>query len=217
MTGTCTITLLGEALQLLPQKAMFWPKRKTLFIADTHFGKITHFRKAGIALPDTAAFENFRRLRYLLNTTKPAQVYFLGDLFHSELNTEWFGFKELLNQFPHIQFHLIEGNHDILDESSYAKANFTVHNTPVLLGNFLLSHEPLEKDIPEGVVNFCGHLHPGVRLVGSARQTMRLPCFYLSKRQLIFPAFGEFTGLYLVKPKKEDAIYVCSGAEVLRF
>ncbi len=217
MTGICTLILHGEKLQLLPQKAIFWPAQKTLFIADTHFGKITHFRKAGIALPDTAAFENFRKLRQLLETTLPEKVYFLGDLFHSELNIEWFGFKELLSQFPQIQFHLVEGNHDILDESSYAKANFKVHTTPILVGGFLLSHEPIEKDIPEGIINFCGHLHPGVRLVGSARQTMRLPCFYLSTNQLIFPAFGAFTGLYLLKPKKEDKIFVCSGAEVLSF
>jgi hypothetical protein len=41
------IVLAGETLRLLPDKALYWPRQQTLFIADAHFGKVAAFR-AGI-------------------------------------------------------------------------------------------------------------------------------------------------------------------------
>ena len=42
------IEISGETMHLLWQKAIWLPHRKTLLAADLHFGKINHFRKAGI-------------------------------------------------------------------------------------------------------------------------------------------------------------------------
>jgi DNA ligase-associated metallophosphoesterase len=215
MTQKLEVEIGGEVLWLLPEKAIYWPAQKSLLIADTHFGKITHFRKAGIALPDTAAFENLRNFKRLIEIYRPNAVYFLGDLFHSELNTEWFGLREVLTQFLHITLHLVEGNHDILDENSYTRLGFTMHMEPLVLGPFVFSHEPMESEIPDGRINVCGHIHPGVRLRGSARQTMRLPCFFLKPNQLIMPAFGAFTGLYTLKPTKKEQVFVCVNNSVM--
>ncbi len=213
MRGALEVSRQGERLMLLPEKALFWPGKKALLIADTHFGKITHFRKAGIAVPGTAAFENLRRFRGLLESYMPEKVYFLGDLFHSELNTEWFGLKSILNAFPRTAFYLIQGNHDILHPHSYENLNFILHTEPLKEGPLLFSHEPLP-DTPSGELNVCGHIHPGVRLFGAAKQSMRLPCFFFKQNQLIMPAFGEFTGLYLMKPVPGEEVYVCTGQEV---
>lgn len=198
---------------LLPEKCMYWPTQKALLIADTHLGKITHFRKSGIAVPDRAAYRNLQRLETLLKSYKPDKVYFLGDLFHSELNTEWLAFKDLLRTYPHIHFILIQGNHDILHEVSYANLKFEVHTEPLKVGPFILSHEPLENC--EGY-NLCGHIHPGVRMMGAARQSMRLPCFYFGEKGGILPAFGEFTGLYILHPKKQNQVFIIAGSKVLK-
>jgi uncharacterized FlgJ-related protein len=40
------------SVELLPEKAAFIPESATLLIADPHFGKATHFRKAGIPIPE---------------------------------------------------------------------------------------------------------------------------------------------------------------------
>jgi DNA ligase-associated metallophosphoesterase len=207
--------LQGEELQLLPQKAIYWPARKILFIADTHFGKIAHFRKAGLSVPHAAALENLLRFENLLNKNPAKRVFFLGDLFHSDLNTEWLNFKASIRKLKHIQFELITGNHDVLHPHSYQNLNFKVHAQTYQIGPFYLSHEPL-KEVPTGVYNLCGHIHPGVRLLGQGRQSMRLPCFYFGAQQGILPAFGEFTGIYQLKPKKEDTVFVVSGQEVLQ-
>lgn len=206
-------TIEGIELWLLAQKAIYWPDKRRLLIADTHFGKISHFRKNGIRVPEEAAKENLSRLERLLYETRAIEVYFLGDLFHSELNREWLGFKQVIALFPNTEFHLIGGNHDILDELSYYRARLVYHPETLKLGPFLLSHEPLEEEY-EGY-NLCGHIHPGVRLRGTGRQSLRLACFHFGPNQGILPAFGEFTGTHRVEPKKSDRVFVIAEDRVI--
>jgi metallophosphoesterase superfamily enzyme len=44
---------------------------------------------------------------------------------------------------------------------------------------------------------------------------MKVPCFYQSPQQLILPAFGAFTGLHILSPKKGDQVFVTTGKEVV--
>ena len=205
-----THELQGQLLNLLPEKAIYWPSEKALLIADSHLGKIRHFRKSGIAVPEEASYENMLNLETLIHNYRPEQVIFLGDLFHSEMNFEWLQFKSFLKKFNQLNFLLIQGNHDILHDVSYK--SFEIHKTPLKYGPFLLSHEPEET---QDSYNLCGHIHPGVRLKGPGRQSMRLPCFFFGARQGILPAFGVFTGLHSLKPGSKDTVFVIAGDRVL--
>ena len=201
---------LNQQLALLPEKAIYWENQKTLLIADPHFGKITHFRKAGIPIPDQAAHKNLIILVGLIKAHKPEKVIFLGDLFHSEMNTEWMMFKELLNEFYEIEFILIQGNHDILHERSYQNSSLKV--LPEFnLSPYNFTHEPQEH---HALYNLSGHLHPGVRMQGKGRQSMRFPCFYFGSKHGILPAFGEFTGLHIISVKKDDTVFIITPTEV---
>lgn len=205
--------LQDEELLLLPQKAIFWKRKKALLLADTHFGKVTHFRKSGIAIPGRAAYRNMIIMEYLIKEFEPLEVIFLGDLFHSEMNTEWLIFKEVLKNYPQTCFRLVQGNHDILHELSYTGNRFELHTEALEMGPFRFTHEPQECS---GLYNLAGHIHPGVRLIGTGRQSMRLPCFWFGKNAGILPAFGQFTGLHLLKPTADDRVFVISGEEVMQ-
>ncbi|MES2764996.1 MAG: DEAD/DEAH box helicase, partial [Bacteroidota bacterium] len=61
-------TLFNEELHLLPQKAIYWPREKALLIADAHFGKVGHFRKAGVPIPNQITHNDFEILTELLKT-----------------------------------------------------------------------------------------------------------------------------------------------------
>ncbi len=202
--------LLGEQLHLLSEKAIYWPSEKTILIADSHLGKIQHFRKSGIAVPGRADLENILRLEALILKYKPEQVIFLGDLFHSDMNYEWLEFKSFVKKYREVRFVLIQGNHDILHLGSYKM--FELHQEPLRYGPFILSHEPLDGS---NLYNLCGHIHPGVRMTGLGRQSMRLPCYYFTKNQGVLPAFGVFTGLHMLKPSKQDSIFIIAGSEVI--
>lgn len=202
---------LQQHLFLLAGKAIFWKEQSALLIADPHFGKVTHFRKAGIAIPGQAAHENLWRLEQLIASHQPEKVIFLGDLFHSEMNTEWLMFKELLQKYQEINFILIKGNHDILHQQSYSSSPLEVYQA-LSLGPYYFTHEPEDHAL---LYNLSGHLHPGVKMVGRGRQRMRLPCFFFGRDKGILPAFGEFTGLYMLQPEKTDEVFVITDESVI--
>jgi DNA ligase-associated metallophosphoesterase len=205
--------ILNEEVILFPQKAMYWRKKEILFIADLHLGKINHFRRSGIAVPPGANDRNLELLMELIDLNKPSRVIFLGDLFHSHYNPEWEVFGELVRHYAHISFELVLGNHDIMSDHQYARKGILLHDE-LVIGPFLFTHHPLES-IPEQAYNIAGHIHPGVLLRGKGRQSVTLPCFYFGARQGYLPAFGTFTGLARIAPKKEDKIFVVADNKII--
>lgn len=204
----------GERLSLLPERAIYWSSRKCLLLADLHIGKVSHFRRNGIAVPMAATASNEERLFLLLDSLDVAEVILLGDLFHSTYNDEWQLLERLTVRYEHVEFHLVEGNHDILHQELYEKARLIVHSDVMCIGPFVLSHEPLDV-VGEGY-NLCGHIHPGISLRGKGRQALRLPCFYFGPSVGILPAFGAFTGLYTLPAKPGHAIYAIADHQVVK-
>lgn len=201
-------------LELLKEKVVWIPEIRAILLADLHFGKANHFRKSGIPIPELVHEGDFYLLNALFERLQPTEVYFLGDLFHSDWNAQWTSLNTFLLQFETIDFHLILGNHDILPDAFYRSSCFKVHANPLVLGGLLLSHEPMDSSDPE-LLNLCGHLHPGIRVSGKARQSFRLACFYYKRRQLILPAFGQFTGLALVKPLPGEQVFAIGPDRVI--
>ncbi|MCE7864131.1 MAG: ligase-associated DNA damage response endonuclease PdeM [Bacteroidetes bacterium CHB5] len=206
----------GEYIELLPQKALWLKNRGIVLLADLHFGKINHFRKSGIPVPPRANNKNTELLISVLQITKPERVIFLGDLFHSHYNEEWEVLGQVRRHFVNCAFELVLGNHDILSALQYERNNLQVHKRELRLQKFLLTHEPMDQ-VPAGVYNLSGHIHPAVRLKGTGRQSVMLPCFYFGKQQGILPAFGSFTGMARIVPKKEDRIFVIAENKVITY
>ncbi len=207
-------TIRQHTFQLLPEKAMYWGAQKMLLVADLHLGKINHFRKAGYAVPPRANDENTATLIELLNKFRPDRMLFLGDLFHSHYNEEWEVMGQVMRHFQSCSFELVLGNHDIMSELQYQRHRIKVHAN-LILEDLLLTHEPAE-EMAEGIYNLAGHIHPGARLVGAGKQALTLPCFYFGRQLGILPAFGSFTGLYRVRPKKDDHVFVIADKKVIQ-
>ena len=80
------------------------------------------------------------------------------------------------------------------------------------MDHFLLTHHPTEK---EDFFNFSGHIHPGIILRGLGLQSLKLRCFFQKSNQMILPAFGEFTGKFIMKPEEDHSVYAIAGNEVI--
>jgi DNA ligase-associated metallophosphoesterase len=210
----CPFDIQGQQFLLLPEKVLFLPDKQWLFIADPHFGKAAHFRKAGIPIPENLHVDDLAKIQCLIADYKPLDIYFLGDLFHSDINEAWLVLDDFVNSFENINFHLIKGNHDILPETLYQSTKWIIHREPLVLDNLILTHEPLKK-VPVGLFNLCGHVHPGISLKGVGKQYMRLPCFFVSPDQMILPAFGRFTGLAAMKCTIQDQAFVTTEKKVI--
>jgi uncharacterized protein len=204
----------GERIILLPEKVLYLPQHKTILVADLHFGKVNHFRKSGIAVPAKANDKNADTLINVINAIKPDRIIFLGDLFHSHYNEEWETVGQILKHFSACSFELVLGNHDILGLQQYQRHAIKVFENQLIIGQWLLTHEPLTIT-PENFYNLAGHIHPGVRLQGAARQSLMLPCFYFGKRNGILPAFGSFTGLAKITPKQGERVFAIAEEKII--
>lgn len=203
----------GQQLWLSPDRCIFWEEERSLIVSDLHFGKTGHFRKAGIAVPQSVYREDLLRLLCQIQYFQPRQLLVVGDLFHSRENKELALFQKWREDFPDLGVRLIEGNHDILHEDWYRKAGIEVSREVLRIGPFAFIH-----DITEGVAGvtegskeepyyFSGHIHPGIRIRGMGRQSLQFPCFYFGAAYAVLPAFGKFTGTVSINPKPESNVF----------
>lgn len=209
-----TVEINGAEFILLTEKALYKPDEHLLIIADVHLGKASHFRKEGIAIPAEAQMGDYDNLRKLFNKILPQKVYFLGDLFHSTFNRDWHYFCDLISEYPDITFVLIKGNHDLINKKLFKDICIDVTDA-IEDGPFIYTHDEIE-DVPEGKINIIGHIHPGIVLSGMGRQSLKLPCFYLTSTHFILPAFGVLTGLYSMDRTADSKVYIVLPDAVTR-
>ena len=204
MNAPVKLVLRENVFWLSPEHSVFWEEQKALIISDLHFGKTGHFRKSGIAVPQTIFKKDLQRLFHLVQFFKPSQLLIVGDMFHSEENKELDLFKRWRKDIEHLSVKLIKGNHDILLDSLYADMQIELYDDVLQIDNFIFTHQPVEHN---DAYVFSGHIHPGVTISGLGKQSLRFPCFYFTSTQAILPAFGGFTGFVSVNPAKEDKIF----------
>ena len=209
------IEIAGETLQLLAERAAYWPGRRTLLVADPHFGKAAAFRAGGIPVPGGTTAEILARLDRVVQRCAPQRIIFLGDFLHArngrapdtlDLVAGWqrrHADKELV---------LVRGNHDRAAGDPPAELNIRCCNAPMLEAPFALLHHPGEVS---GYYSLAGHLHPGALLAGGGRHYERLPCFWFGRKGAVLPAFGEFTGLAIIEAEPTDRVFVAADGEVL--
>lgn len=202
------ISLAGAELWLLADKAVYWPERQALLIADVHFGKAAAYRKLGQPVPHGTTASNLERLDALLAAYPSRELFFLGDFLHAPESRSPATLSTLQawrERHSQLLITLIRGNHDRRAGDPPASLGITVVPEPLILAPFALQHEP----DPHAVFHvLAGHVHPAYRLFGKGRQRLRLPCFMIGERVSLLPAFGAFTGGMEVVPAKGSKVFV---------
>ena len=204
-------TIRNQTFIMHSSGGIYWRQQQVLLMADLHLGKVSHFRKHGSALPLSAALGDFEKLQEVYKYFRPAHLILLGDLFHSGLNQEWHLWEKWLENTD-AEVTLIRGNHDVIPAQLYQDSGVSVFDE-LRIGGFLMTHHPQPG---EGYFNFCGHIHPAVRLKGSGGQRAKIPCFFLSTDQMILPAFGKLTGSHVLKPGKHHKVYALVEDQVIK-
>ncbi len=218
--------ILNQQFWLTTDRTMFWEEEKALVVSDLHFGKTGHFRKSGIAIPSSIYKEDLQRLVVQIQYFQPRELIIVGDMFHSSANKELELFLKWRSDLSGINIHLVRGNHDILKEDWYADAGIQLSLKNFSRQQFHFVHDicdQLEKR--EGYINnergkksyfFSGHIHPGIRIQGSGRQSLCFPCFYFGKKYAVLPAFSRFTGVAMISPQAEEQVFAIVNQELIR-
>lgn len=210
------VCLAGETIELLPERALFWPRPGTLVVADLHWGKAATFRAAGIPIPAGSTRDDLARLDLALRRTHARRLVVLGDLFHARAGRVAAGTLAELRRWrglhPELEMLLVRGNHDRHAGDPPEDLRIKCVNAPAFVPPFVFRHEPSSS---AAGFTLAGHLHPGLVLCGPALQRERLPCFLLREHSAILPAFGSFTGLGMIEPGPRDRAFVVADAEVI--
>lgn len=205
------ISIRGETLTLLPERAVFWARQATLLIADPHLGKAATFRAHGIPVPSGTTDEGIARIDRIVRRTMASRVIFLGDLLHAKAgrsNTMFAAVGRWRRSNPDVEMLLVRGNHDRRAGDPPDELEIRCTDAPHAMTPFVLDHHP--RASADGYV-LAGHVHPGVRVVGE-----RLPCFVVGAEVAILPAFGEFTGLAMIEIAETDSVYAIAENSVIR-
>jgi DNA ligase-associated metallophosphoesterase len=205
----------GERLQLLPERALSWPRRRTVFIADAHFGKDAHFRRAGIPIPAGPSRGDLERLGSIVDTCAAERLIVLGDFLHADPDpAEPFleAFRAWRRQRSSLDLAAVIGNHDRHGGVSRLNEGLRWLEDGRNEGPFVLRHEP--EASPDGYV-LAGHLHPVIRLRGPGGDRLRLPVFWFARRFAVLPSFGTFTGGYAIRHHAGDRVFAAGPDGVL--
>ena len=212
--GVVVVRLAGETVELFAERAMHWPRCRTLFVADVHLGKAAAFRAGGIAVPRGVTANDLARLTGLIERTQALRLIVLGDFLHAAagrvaaLDAAFMRWRDV---HAELAITLVRGNHDANSGDPPPGWLVDVVADPHPLTPFLLCHVPAPP--PTGYA-LCGHVHPGVRVAGGAHESVRLPCFVLGQRRALLPAFGRFTGLALVTPEPGETLVAIAGGRL---
>lgn len=215
MTATdLTISLAGESVALLPERALYWPRLATLIVADLHWGKADTFRAASIPIPGPLTDDDLARLATLITRTNARRVVVLGDLLHARAGRTLqtlAAVEQWRATIPNVDLLLVRGNHDTHAGDPPAEWRIECVDAPYPLAPFVLAHHPAPS--PDGYV-LAGHLHPAVNLRGRG-DSLRLPCFWFGNEIGVLPSFGSFTGSATIRPNPADRVFVIAGSTVL--
>jgi DNA ligase-associated metallophosphoesterase len=206
----------GETVWLLPERALWWPACRVLFVADLHLGKAATYRALGQPVPAGTTRENLARLSALLLHYQPTQLVFLGDFLHAaqaRTPSVLDGLAAWRENFTALDCVLVRGNHDSRAGDPPTSLGIRVVDEPFVIGPFAACHHP-QRHETLGVI--AGHLHPVLNLRGPGLDYLRLPCFCIEPGLAILPAFGEFTGGWSVSREAGRQLYPVGGQAVWR-
>jgi len=211
--GSMKVVLAGETLRLYADRALYWPAKRRLLVADLHLGKDDTFRAAGIALPTGGTRHDLDRLSVLIEHSGAESLWFLGDLLHGRLiDTHWRGdWARFRAQHAGVDMLLVEGNHDRAAERADLGIDHRRHCVAEAGSALAFAHAP-QSAVPGGAgrVVVCGHLHPVARVPGFRG---RFPAFARMGQQFVLPAFSTFSGGWLVQ--EAQARYACMHGHLL--
>lgn len=213
--GGAAVSVAGETLLLLPEKALYWPRERMLVVADIHFGKAAAFRALGVPVPRGTTTENLAGLDALVEAHGARQVVFLGDFLHARAAHAGATQGAMLawrERRRDLALTLVRGNHDRHAGDPAAALGIALVDEPHALGPFAFCHHP---DLETPGYALAGHIHP-VYVLATRFDALRLPCFVVGQDRMILPSFGAFTGGHAIRPQAGDSIYVSSGDEVHR-
>ncbi|MDG2020908.1 MAG: hypothetical protein P8J59_03060 [Phycisphaerales bacterium] len=211
------ITIAGEPVKLLGDRAALLVDRGVLIVADLHLGTPETHRSLAVSMPEGIAEEALDRLERIIATWHPKRLMLLGDLVQLAENPN----DPLIVAFTRWRHRI---NLPISMIGSHAEASGTIPPSWRIdddgehrrIGPFELRHHPRADDAePRDDVPMliAGHRHPVIPLGSGLKRTLA-HAFILEPRQLILPAFTPYARGVRVRPTTSRSVYAIADGAV---
>ena len=185
-------------LLLRSDRAVYWPRERTLFVADLHLEKASFFASHGQPLPPYDSRATLERVAQAVADTGAERVVTLGDNFHDAEGAsrlEEVACEMLSALTSTVDWVWITGNHDGPSDAEEAatRCGGTLHSE-LEIGGIVCRHEALPG---ESRPELSGHWHPKLDVTVRGRRVRR-PCAVMARGEggprMVLPAFGTLTG-----------------------
>ena len=221
-TGDLTCERQGCIFVLTPERALWRPQTRTLYIADPHFGKAAVYRAFGQSVPGGTTAQTLAMLDRSLARFVPERLIILGDFLHARGAQRASVIDALAAwraRWSSMLCVLVRGNHDANAGDPPKALNIETVDGPWLDTGVAACHEPMVPGaaIPPVRYTLAGHIHPVVNLRGGGRDSARLPCFDMGPMVGVLPAFGAFTGGWSVVRQPGHLLGVVAADRVLAY
>jgi DNA ligase-associated metallophosphoesterase len=185
---------LSAALTVDSRRALWLPEHKLLAIADLHIGYAWSHRSKGQLLPVTKQEDTVDRLLELQRDYQPEHIALLGDIVHdtvtipevrAELN------RLITTLATNSELTLVLGNHDrrLAEALTVLPAKVKLQKA-LRIGNLTLLHGDDAGVAADAQTLIMGHEHPALTLDDGVASATRCPCFLVSERFVVLPAFS---------------------------
>lgn len=196
MTSTeTTIEIHGETLCLMPQRAIYWERTRTLFVADAHLGRAA------------TTEQDLARLTDVLQSTGANKVIVLGHLLDEGDKVAVAALVAWRAAWASLKVMWVHDADDAPDTDLLRTLDVVAVAGPTHGPLFVLSHQPMA--VRADAYGLCGALHPAVVRVGQ-----QVPCFWFQERVGVLPAFGSDVPLRGVEPHDDDRVYAIADGTV---
>jgi uncharacterized protein len=179
---------------------------RVLAIADPHLGYAWAQRERGLLLPLSVHDKTIPRLLQLQADYSPREIVVLGDVVHRAvpipaLKEELEKFVEQLGQRSRLIF--LQGNHDKGFGKLFHPGLASLQlSSEYSVGPHLFLHgdgkdqlearELLDSVSQQQGIIFIGHEHPAVSIGDGVTTALKCPCFLVSERLIVLPAFSQW-------------------------
>lgn len=228
MPDDMEITVLGERLVMLPERALYWAGERTLFISDPELGRAAAYHKLSVVLQHT--HDELARLDAVIARTGAQRVILMGELLHlrgrAPENLEVIGawLAESAAEFLLLRPKPAESDPKKSKKKNQPEAEpepqippadwpLTFLDEPAIDAPFLLTNHPISSAV--GYV-LTGGQRPGASITNSGKNKGALfPCFYFGLHTAFVPAFGSPSGLSPIKRQPKDRAYLAAGDRIV--
>lgn len=185
-----------DQLEVLPQVtvdsdyALYLEKSKTVVIADLHLGYEGALHEEGVSIPRFQKRVMMDRIKRILKRYEPRKLVINGDFKHEfsrNLSQEWKEVNEVLGFLVgKVDIVLTRGNHDNYLMTILAKKGLDLKKKAASQ-KMTITHG--HKDAKWEGTLIIGHEHPSLQLRDEIGASIRLPCFLVSEKIIVLPAF----------------------------